>query len=1832
MNKWQSSRALKRVIVEIKTLSEVLSTALDHVISTPADEDKPLQDLRAPVVGFACIPGMLQLLELPNLALLAKEISVSISELVEEKKQLPSWKLNPRLEAAYVGLGSMDSMLEAGIEKNSDNFEQLVVLLNRVRNSRNVAQVFSSSVLLEKQDINYRKVFEEKPQLLQELMEKQLMFYNKACKILLKTPTDKNAREVVIKVADNLRLLLRDYRAGTRWGLSSALLANLPEENLDQTLFRILAGFSWSLQFTNNDSVMLRHDEMSGVLDKELENSVLVEIARLLEIANNSTGGIGVVRTWLKLCSSEASQNAGNDLFKVTTFTDETSHLRYHSREARNKTITILAEQITSLLESINEIADEIADEKEVDNKSSEEIQREIGRLGEVIHFMGLETLAKNIQGGLAGVSTQNPRDLLFSMAKVLVSTSIELGNYKENHGVNPSSEVKEEVSIPAMNSARLHALQAVIASINTVIKNLDLLAQDNTVVLEEIRASLGQLSRVLQLLNLHEQSKQFHIARDYITELTQLTTLQTNSDGFQRLCQLMINSLWYFEQLVLGREADCAVYLEKSADFATQLLADIALRKQLASNDCGPDNDERKNEKSYSSCQEQEIQTELSIAANKSISASNEIDEEHKQKMVFSNEFDEILLCLREELSDLNSIDQQTGRVRNCSRLFHTLGGSGRSIAQDIAAVSVAMERLFDSLTAKPQGITDEIMGFTEEVLDVLALLRDGILDPGNDNAFKAGSFKASINNICIQAVAYEQALTGKNSSIDTRGPYPGITHAKTALEKYMQSQDPLLTGFLHEARDLHARIKEGHLSLRNKSDSAEALNQICSALYLLQGAAEMAECHSVSSFSSALLMAAKKLTPAMIEANGVDKVFSTILEECVGWLGNAMSSLEKGQPLDDSEVLITRMKEYAPAVTPPVDKVNEEADLQENHERHSSSSDQLLFLPAPVPVRVPEAEAKPESEPEPASAANYAAELETSPSPVLVAESSETPVDQELLAVFVDEMTELLQDLDDLYLHWQQNPQDTTILENYLRILHTLKGSSALAQEDALSKASHDYESFVISASKANSFDTEFFTSCDIHLHGLHKICSLYSRDANGLITRKSLVTEEEQELKPDLTTGSAAIRSSQELINGVELQENTESENTEPEKNQYNQNIQEPGKATLESFESASDSNGRSETHKTDFAVSEPAISSPLTSVAAADNTNSHNQTETLTPLSAPEEQVRVSSQLLGYLLNDADEINFSRNRLEKSFHDVGNLLIEMDETLIRLNSFVKKIDENASQSAGSRLEFSHHAGPESATDEFDVLEMDRYTELQEMSLSLTEDYEDLQDIRRNLSSRLKEIDQALLGQQRLTNSLQDGLISSQMLPFSSIVPRLRRLVRQTGRELKKDIRIEVQNQQGNLDKNILQAVITPFEHILRNAIDHGIESAQDRVKAGKEPQATISLVVARQGASISVVIKDDGQGINVEKVKSRAVATGLIEEGAIISDEEAIQLIFQPGFSTAEQVSTISGRGVGLDVVKNQINQVGGAVEVVSEAGKGTAFIMTLPLTSSLNRALLFKIQQTPYVVLMDTLAGVLVEKLARIYQSEENTVPPVFEYGGEQYEYLYLGKLIDAGLDPRPESVDAAITLLLVKGKQKNQALHIDSIIESRDLVVKSFGKQFTSMPGISGGVIMPDGNVAIVLDLASLVNLHHDNKKSSSGSVFLQSGPGKSGAHNKKIMVVDDSITVRKVTTSILERNGMDVISAKNGIEAIALLETHLPDVILLDIEMPKMDGFEVASYIRKQEPPVRDIPIIMITSRIGEKHRNRAGKLGVNEYLCKPFQEKNLIETIQSF
>jgi chemotaxis protein histidine kinase CheA len=816
------------------------------------------------------------------------------------------------------------------------------------------------------------------------------------------------------------------------------------------------------------------------------------------------------------------------------------------------------------------------------------------------------------------------------------------------------------------------------------------------------------------------------------------------------------------------------------------------------------------------------------------------------------------------------------------------------------------------------------------------------------------------------------------------------------------------------------------------------------------------------------------------------------------------------------------------------------------------------LVLVASDTAVRAPEAPA--------VNDAVVAAEpvVEAAPQPEPVAEQKET-VEQELLAVFLEEADELLQNLNTLFLTWRQAPQDKTSVAEYLRVLHTIKGSAALVCEYMLSSLAHEYETFILDARQRNrAFDADFFSACDERLHALHDIFRLYGRDDAGRLVKAEPVT------RVAAVTAAPAVPETAAAV-AVPVDEVVSAQ----------------------------------EAH---------ALPQPAPHVAQDE-------------APAPDEQIRVSSKLLKSLLNDADDINASRSRVETGFQEIAALLLDMDVTLARFRACVSALDHQAHRPAQTDA----RTGVAMRNNEFDALEMDRYTELQELAVSLAENHNDLQDMRSNLGFRVKDIGHILEGQQRLSNGLQDGLILTQMVPFSSVVPRLSRLVRQIGSQLDKPVRLEVENQQGSLDRNILQAIITPLEHIVRNAIDHGIETPDARRQCGKPSEATLRIHVARRGASFRIEIRDDGQGVDVDKVRQQAIRNGLLKTDAVITEREAYNLLFQSGFSTAATVSSISGRGVGLDVVKSELAQIGGTVEVESARGLGATFVLNLPLTSSLNRALVFAVQESRYAVLMNTLDGVLVERLATVHQKQQQEGKPVFDYGGKRYEYLYVGKLIDDGFKPRLDSIDSSISLLLVSGATTNYALHIDAIVESRDLVVKSLGQQFASMPGIAGGVILPDGNVAIVLDLKSLLAQDKEHRTAMDAPLTLTP---KTAADKlrKLVMVVDDSVTVRKATSAMLKRNGMDVILARNGVEALDLLETNVPDLILLDIEMPRMDGFEVASWIRSHEKPVCDIPIIMITSRIGEKHRSRAEAIGVNEYLCKPFKEDSLLQSIHGY
>ncbi len=600
------------------------------------------------------------------------------------------------------------------------------------------------------------------------------------------------------------------------------------------------------------------------------------------------------------------------------------------------------------------------------------------------------------------------------------------------------------------------------------------------------------------------------------------------------------------------------------------------------------------------------------------------------------------------------------------------------------------------------------------------------------------------------------------------------------------------------------------------------------------------------------------------------------------------------------------------------------------------------------------------------------------------------------------------------------------------------------------------------------------------------------------------------------------------------------------------------------------------------------------------------------------SASQEMVRVSADLLEELIGLAGESSITRGRVEQQITDFGESLQEMEETINRIRDQVRRLEIEAE----SRETLVQTSKDESSLDE---LEMDRYTMLQTISRALSEATSDMMDLKDTLGNRSRDAETLLHQQARISSELQEGLTRTSMVPFARLIPRLRRIVRQVSGEVGKSVRFDAYNVEGELDRNVLERIVAPLEHMLRNAVDHGIEEKEKRLEAGKPEQGRISLRLSREGGYVVLTISDDGGGINVEAVRGKAIERGIIAEGQSVTDHEVMQFIMHAGFSTAQKLTQISGRGVGMDVVGSEIKALGGDITIDSTFGVGSEFQIRIPFTVSINRALMVVVKEETYAVPLNTIEGIVrvsPYELEAYYQPDA----PMFEYAGQPYRLGYMGKMLDKSDDPSLAGQVAPLPVILARSGDNAVALQFDRVIGSREVVVKTLGPQFSDVGGISGATVLGDGSVVIILDCMALVRSYEATVDVPASAVEETTPEGSSDV--RTVMIVDDSVTVRKVTSRLMERHGYEVETAKDGVDAMNQLQDIRPDVVLLDIEMPRMDGFEVLRSVRR-DPNLKDLPIIMITSRTGEKHKQQAMELGVNQYLGKPFQEASLLATI---
>ena len=594
---------------------------------------------------------------------------------------------------------------------------------------------------------------------------------------------------------------------------------------------------------------------------------------------------------------------------------------------------------------------------------------------------------------------------------------------------------------------------------------------------------------------------------------------------------------------------------------------------------------------------------------------------------------------------------------------------------------------------------------------------------------------------------------------------------------------------------------------------------------------------------------------------------------------------------------------------------------------------------------------------------------------------------------------------------------------------------------------------------------------------------------------------------------------------------------------------------------------------------------------------------------------QEMARVDADLLDQLLNISGEASIARARLEQQLGSFDFNLGELSRTVTRLKEQLRMLEIE------TEAQILHkHEDEGSHRSEFDPLELDRYSSIQQYSRALAETANDVASIQQLLENLARDTQNLLQQQARTITELQNGLMRTRMVPFQRHVQRLARIVRQAAADTGKRAELTVEGASGELDRQVLERMLPPFEHMLRNAVVHGIEKPEERIRRGKPDTGHILLELHREGAEVMVRLTDDGGGMNLKAIRDKALVLGLIAAGHTLSDEDAMQLILEPGFSTAGAVTQQAGRGVGMDVVATEIKRLGGALHMETKAGEGTVFTIRLPLTLAISHALVVRTDEEYYALPLPTVEGVL-----RLSKSEVLTHlgrdAAAFDYGGQKYRFQHLATFV--GLPPAElPSQDVTIPVVLVRAGEHSTGLVTDELVGSREIVVKSVGPQISSIRGISGATILGDGRIVIILDIGALVRAEWRTR------ALPPAPPKERGDRRTFALVVDDSITVRRVTQRLLERNGMRVLTARDGMDAIALLQDNVPDVILLDIEMPRMDGYEVAAHVRN-DARLKDVPIIMVTSRVGEKHRARAIELGVDDYLGKPYQEAQLLDAI---
>jgi chemosensory pili system protein ChpA (sensor histidine kinase/response regulator) len=1119
--------------------------------------------------------------------------------------------------------------------------------------------------------------------------------------------------------------------------------------------------------------------------------------------------------------------------------------------------------------------------------------------------------------------------------------------------------------------------------------------------------------------------------------------------------------------------------------------------------------------------------------------------------------------------LWDQNPMDLES--LSSMRRSFHTLKGSGRMVgARSVAEFAWSIENLLNRIIDKTLSRTPGMMALLRNSIAALPQLVEQLetgrqsstpieLLMGRAFAFADGRDPEQVKS---QVAPEDRAGSDANSATTSWGGAAAV------------AQRPAMDPALHE---IYSKESSSHLAeireyLRKRAGQPaphELPETVYRAIHTLSGSSKMAEARHGIRITEPLNHVMRKVFDS---GQGLSDSGLATLGLSVRAIENVLSHINEATGFfSDQPTLLASLRE-----------LESEVDAMLARQASDASASAIMPMLAASPPA--------QAEEEPPRAEEF---------------------DHEIANIYSEEATELLESAQASLSVWNKDRQDKQPVAELQRQLHTLKGGARMAGIMAMGDLSHELETLVL------QIDSGAVAGND-HAHA---------------VMQASL---DELSRMRDLVSAGTLPGNARDLIariRGVAHEPGTQPAVSAPDHAAA-------GPAAAAAMAAAAPVGGAPEPAASAPpprpAASAPTPAAPTRAAApvsvaaparppqpAAANADTAAMELSSPPVlpgreAAPVERVemaRVDADLLDTMLNNAGEVSIFRARLDQQVNSIDFNLAELARTVTRLKEQLRGLEIETEAQVLHR-----HQDIEQRRDDFDPLELDRYSALQQFSRALAETSGDVASIQGLLETLTREAQSLLTQQARVITELQNSLMRTRMVPFQRHVQRLTRLVRQAANDTGKRAELAVQGAAAELDRQMLERMVAPLEHMLRNSVVHGIEPPDRRALLGKPDVGRISISLERDGAEIVIVVADDGAGINVKLIREKAIALGLIDAHAKLTDEEAVQLILEPGFSTAGHVTQAAGRGVGMDVVATEVKKLGGGLFIDSTHGKGSRFTIRLPFTLAISQALIVRVAEETYALPLATVEGVV--RLPRnIVARHLGKEAPLFEYGGQKYRFQHLGSFVGLGATRLPE-LDVSMSVVLIRAGEHSTALVTDELVGSREIVVKSLGPQISAIRGIAGATILGDGRIVLILDMGSLVRSEWRARPTE--TVVLDQRDRRTFA-----LVVDDSITVRRVTQRLLERNGMRVLTAKDGVDAVSLLQENLPDIILLDIEMPRMDGYEVAAHVRN-DPRLKDIPIVMITSRVSEKHRARAIELGVDDYLGKPYQESQLLDAIE--